>query len=59
MFNEGDLIQIKEVKGRIVSVGFLETHLLTSDKEEVIIPNSIFNKRQVIISRKVPAKKKK
>ena len=58
MFNEGDLIQIKEVRGSIVSVGFLETHLLTSDKEEVIIPNSIFNKRQVTITR-TPAKKKK
>ncbi|KYK26844.1 hypothetical protein AYK26_04640 [Euryarchaeota archaeon SM23-78] len=57
MFNEGDVVQIKEVKGRITSIGFLETRLLTAQKEEVIIPNSIFNKREVIIKRKAFRKK--
>jgi len=59
MFNQGDTVQIKEVRGRIISIGFLETRLLTPSKEEVIIPNSIFNKRQVIIKRRAPLKKKK
>lgn len=59
VFNEGDVIQIKEVRGRITSIGFLETKLLTSNKEEVIIPNSIFNKRQIIVRRKASVKKKK
>ena len=52
VFNEGDLIQIKEVKGKISSIGFLETRLLTQYNEEVIIPNSIFNKRQIVIRKK-------
>nr|MCK4930309.1 mechanosensitive ion channel [Nanoarchaeota archaeon] len=59
VFNEGDVIQIKEVRGRITSIGFLETKLLTPNKEEVIIPNSIFNKRQITIVRKKYSKKKK
>lgn len=58
IFEEGDEIQIKEVRGRIVSISFLETRLVTSYKEEVIIPNSIFNKRQIIIRSKASAKKK-
>ncbi|MBW2991087.1 mechanosensitive ion channel family protein [Candidatus Woesearchaeota archaeon] len=60
VFKEGDVVQIKEVRGRIISLGFLETRLMTSQKEEVIIPNSIFNKRQISIKRKArPIKKKK
>jgi small conductance mechanosensitive channel len=51
-FQEGDEIQIREVKGIVKSVGFFETKLLTSFKEDVIIPNAIFNKRQVIVRRK-------
>ena len=58
IFNEGDEIQIKEVKGKIVSIGFLETRMITIYKEEVIIPNSIFNKRQIIIRKKASAEKK-
>jgi len=58
-FNKGDVIQIKEVRGRITSIGFLETRLLTPNKEEVIIPNSIFNKRQIILKRKVKVSVKK
>lgn len=52
MFSEGDEIQIREVKGKVFSSGFLETRILTPHKEEVIIPNSVFNKRQVIVRRK-------
>lgn len=59
MFNKGDTVQIKEVRGRIISIGFLETRILTPGKEEVIIPNSIFNKRQVIIKRRTSSKKLK
>jgi len=59
IFNEGDVIQIKEVRGRITSIGFLETKLLTPTKEEVIIPNSLFNKRQITIIRKKFSKIKK
>jgi len=58
IFNEGDEIQIKEVRGKITEIGFLETRLLTAYKEEVIIPNAIFNKRQVIIRKKTSAKKR-
>ncbi len=53
MFIEGDEIQIKEVRGRIISLGLLDTRLLTIHKEEVIIPNAIFNKRQIVIRNKM------
>lgn len=52
LFNEGDVIQIKEVRGRITNIGFMETRLMTPYKEEVIIPNAIFNKRQIVIRKK-------
>jgi small conductance mechanosensitive channel len=57
-FSEGDEIQIKEVSGRIASIGFLETRITTSSDEEIIIPNSIFNKRQIIVKKKASVKKK-
>lgn len=52
LFSEGDEIQIKEVAGKITSLGFLETRIKTSSNEEIIIPNSIFNKRQVVVRKK-------
>ena len=57
IFAEGDEIQIKEVRGKIFSIGFLETRLVTRYKEEVILPNAIFNKRQIVIRKKACAKK--
>jgi small-conductance mechanosensitive channel len=51
-FSEGDEIQIKEVAGKITSLGLLETRIKTSSNEEIIIPNSIFNKRQVVVRKK-------
>jgi small conductance mechanosensitive channel len=57
-FSPGDEIQIREVKGTIISVGFLETRLRTAFKEEVIIPNSIFGKRQLIIRKNTKKSKK-
>jgi small conductance mechanosensitive channel len=59
LFKEGDEIQIKEVKGRIISLGLLETRIHTSSDEEVIIPNSVFNKRQVIVKKKSVMQKQK
>ena len=56
-FNKGDEIQIKEVRGRITSIGFLETRLITRYNEEVIIPNSIFNRRQIIVRKRANKKK--
>jgi small conductance mechanosensitive channel len=53
----GDAIQIKEVKGTITSIGFLETKLKTSNDDEVIIPNSIFSKRELILRKKGNEKK--
>ncbi|MBU1199653.1 MAG: mechanosensitive ion channel family protein [Nanoarchaeota archaeon] len=63
LFNAGDEIQIKEVRGKISSIDFLETRIITKYNEEVIIPNSIFNRRQVVIRKKAfksqkPKKKK-
>lgn len=59
LFSEGDEIQIKEVRGKITAINLLETRLLTSFKEEVIIPNSLFNKRQVVVRKKASAAVKK
>jgi small conductance mechanosensitive channel len=59
LFKEGDEIQIREVKGRIISLGLLETRIHTSSDEEVIIPNSVFNKRQVIVRKKSVIQKQK
>lgn len=59
LFLEGDEIQIKEVAGKINSIGFLETRITTSSDEEIIIPNSIFNKRQVVVKKKAFVKKNK
>jgi small-conductance mechanosensitive channel len=53
----GDEIQIKEVKGVITSIGFLETKLKTSTNDEVIIPNSIFSKRELVLRKKAREKK--
>jgi len=58
LFAEGDNIQIREVKGRILSMGLLETKIKTAFNEEVIIPNSIFNKRQIIVKKKAVKKKR-
>lgn len=58
LFSVGDEIQIKEVKGIVVSLGYMETRLTTSFKEEVIIPNSIFNKRQIVVRKKSGKNKK-
>ncbi len=52
LFKEGDNVQIREVRGRVTYSGLLETRLITPYDEEVIIPNSVFNKRQVIVRRK-------
>jgi len=59
LFSEGDEIQIKEVKGKVLSIGFLETRMKTHFNEEIIIPNSLFNKRQVIVRKKAASKPKK
>ena len=58
LFSEGDEIQIKEVAGKITSLGFLETRIRTSSDEEIIIPNSIFNKRQIVVRKKSSTKNK-
>lgn len=52
LFLEGDEIQIKEVTGRISFIGYLETRIKTSSNEEIIIPNSIFNKKPFIVKKK-------
>jgi len=52
LFSEGDEIQIKEVTGKVIALGYLETRIKTSSNEEIIIPNSIFNKRPVVVKKK-------
>jgi small-conductance mechanosensitive channel len=59
LFSEGDEVQIKELKGRVVNVGLLETRIKTLSDEEVIIPNSFFNKRRVIVRKKALKNSKK
>ena len=52
LFEEGDYIQIREVKGTIKGVGLLESRIITSYREEIIIPNSIFIKRKILVKKK-------
>ena len=52
LFSEGDEVQIREVKGIITNMGLLETQLKTPAGEDVIIPNSVFSKRQIIVKKK-------
>jgi small conductance mechanosensitive channel len=59
LFLEGDEVQIKELKGKVVSVGLLETRIKTLSDEEVIIPNSFFNKRRIIVRKKALKNSKK
>ena len=51
MFEPGDEIQIREVQGVITRVGWIDSALLTKHKEEIIIPNSIFTKRKIVVKR--------
>jgi small conductance mechanosensitive channel len=52
LFEVGDEVQIKEVKGKISRIGLLETRLITSFKEEIIIPNALFIKRKIIVRKR-------
>jgi small-conductance mechanosensitive channel len=39
-FNEGDIIRIGDISGRVTSMRLVVTHLRTPKNEEVVIPNS-------------------
>lgn len=52
MFKVGDEIRIKEVRGKVTDIGLLETRIITVLKEEIIIPNRLFIKRQVLVKGK-------
>lgn len=51
-FKVGDDIQIREVQGTITAIGLLETRLKTKHNEEIIIPNALFTKRRIIVTKR-------
>ena len=52
MINEGDYIKFKEIEGKVIHVGLVETKIETKNKDIVYIPNSILTKNEVIVKKK-------
>ena len=40
-FEEGDMIEVKDMIGKVVSLNIRTTHLLTSDSRDIYVPNGI------------------
>jgi small conductance mechanosensitive channel len=43
-FKVGDIIEISQVKGKVIRVGFRITTIVTPDKKTITVPNSSFSK---------------
>ena len=49
--NVGDIIQIKESKGKIIKIGLSKTVAITDEGSKIFIPNQKFNDDVVMITR--------
>ena len=47
-FDEGDWVKVGEFEGRVRTIGSLDTELVTSEGERMIIPNSLFLTHPII-----------
>ena len=47
ILKEGDEIEIKEVKGKVVEITLTEVKIKTKDNEVVLIPNSLLFKEKI------------
>jgi small-conductance mechanosensitive channel len=56
IINEGDIIIINNIKGKVISLTLLETKLKTNSNDIIIIPNSNLTKNEII---KKASKKRK
>lgn len=54
---EEDVIQVKNIKGKVVYIDLLETQIQNSHKDIIYVPNSILTKHE-IINYKIEKKKK-
>ncbi|MFC1648261.1 mechanosensitive ion channel domain-containing protein [Nanoarchaeota archaeon] len=50
-YKKGVKIQVKRIEGKIQEIGLLETRVLTSKKDIILIPNSIFVKHEITIKK--------
>lgn len=46
---KGTIIKIDKIKGKIITLGFLETVLKTNENETIVIPNSLLLKNEFIL----------
>jgi small conductance mechanosensitive channel len=51
-FNPGDIIQVNNIEGEVLSITLFETRIKTTNNEIVYIPNSLLTKSVVIKKRK-------
>jgi small-conductance mechanosensitive channel len=49
--NIGDMIQVKETKGKIIKIGLSKTIALSEDGSKIFIPNQKFNDEVIIITK--------
>ena len=54
---EGDIIQVKNIQGKVIYIDLLETQIENKHKDIIYVPNSILTKHE-IINYKVDKKKK-
>lgn len=47
-FDEGDWIRVAELEGRVRTIGSLDTEIVASEGERIIIPNSVFLNHPII-----------
>ncbi|MBU1976228.1 MAG: mechanosensitive ion channel family protein [Nanoarchaeota archaeon] len=50
-FKPGDKILLPNIKGKIVSINWLETEIYTNGKDKVFIPNSVFSKQEFFVKK--------
>ncbi len=46
--NEGDIVQVKDVEGKVLELGIIETILQNRRGDRIFIPNIVFTKNEVI-----------
>ncbi len=52
MIKLGDVIKVQDVKGKVIKISLIETHIQTRKKEIIHIPNSIITKNKVSVKKK-------
>ena len=48
-YKKGVKVKIKNIEGKILEIGLLETTIITNKKDTILVPNSIFTKNETFI----------